>query len=249
MEPMRPDDVLAYLNMLGYTNISAEQLKEFMRDLKRLIKHDLRHNIGNEDFFHSTRNDAGNNFASQRNLENIYNGLFAQSTTVSSEAKHVNIAKEKHICVHITKKHTKLDTDNSGNIEKVRSKIPGRSETPEQIKPEEIPNLHIETELSVKSGPTSKTSDSKSMTSKAISECRKCSSKQKKVNRRDPVALYQYYQSEWNKNRIKIPGQHNHSELRWAIRERLREGPPVEVPLTNKTSCRRVCTYPKTYLL
>ncbi|XP_049307210.1 uncharacterized protein LOC105231210 [Bactrocera dorsalis] len=38
---------------------------------------------------------------------------------------------------------------------------------------------------------------------------------------KDPVALYHYYQSEWNYFREQIPGESSHSELRWMIRERL----------------------------
>nr|CAH7724758.1 unnamed protein product [Callosobruchus chinensis] len=239
MESMQPEDVLAYLNMLGYTNISVDQLKEFMKDLKKLIKYDLKHNNGNVDFLTSAVNGTENNFLSQRNIEDIYNGLFAQST-VSSEARKVVPPKEKHIAVHITKKHKK--PENRVKVEKPRS------ETPETNKPEQIPNLCIETELNLKSGTSSKSCDQKSTSSKTT-PCRKCTTKTKQVNKRDPVALYQYYQSEWNKNRLKIPGQDDHSDLRWAVREKLRGGPPVEVPLTNKTSCRRVSTHPRTYLL
>ncbi|XP_020713115.1 uncharacterized protein LOC101449684 [Ceratitis capitata] len=38
---------------------------------------------------------------------------------------------------------------------------------------------------------------------------------------KDPVALYHYYQSEWNYFRDQIPGENSHAELRWMIRERL----------------------------
>ncbi|XP_011191914.2 uncharacterized protein LOC105218190 [Zeugodacus cucurbitae] len=38
---------------------------------------------------------------------------------------------------------------------------------------------------------------------------------------KDPVALYHYYQSEWNHFREQIPGESSHAELRWMIRERL----------------------------
>ncbi|XP_036328958.1 uncharacterized protein LOC118741187 [Rhagoletis pomonella] len=37
----------------------------------------------------------------------------------------------------------------------------------------------------------------------------------------DPVALYHYYQSEWNHFREQIPGESSHADLRWLIRTRL----------------------------
>ncbi|XP_036344789.1 uncharacterized protein LOC118754026 [Rhagoletis pomonella] len=37
----------------------------------------------------------------------------------------------------------------------------------------------------------------------------------------DPVALYHYYQSEWNHFREQIPGESSHADLRWLIRARL----------------------------
>lgn len=36
----------------------------------------------------------------------------------------------------------------------------------------------------------------------------------------DPVALYHYYKSEWQKQ--KIPGEDNRADLRWAIRAKMR---------------------------
>lgn len=39
-EQLDPHEVLAHLHQLGYNNISPKQLKEFMYDLKKLIKFD-----------------------------------------------------------------------------------------------------------------------------------------------------------------------------------------------------------------
>ncbi|XP_022173113.1 uncharacterized protein LOC111035697 [Myzus persicae] len=38
-----------------------------------------------------------------------------------------------------------------------------------------------------------------------------------KRKRMDPVALHQYYQTEWQNH--KVPGEKNHNELRWKIRQ------------------------------
>uniref|UniRef100_A0A182NE28 HYLS1_C domain-containing protein n=1 Tax=Anopheles dirus TaxID=7168 RepID=A0A182NE28_9DIPT len=41
------------------------------------------------------------------------------------------------------------------------------------------------------------------------------------VRRSDPVALYHSYQKDWNKFKQKLPGENDHSELRWKIRSKL----------------------------
>lgn len=42
----------------------------------------------------------------------------------------------------------------------------------------------------------------------------------RKPNKSDPVALYQYYKNEWDYFRKQIPGETNHSRLRWHVRQR-----------------------------
>lgn len=46
-------------------------------------------------------------------------------------------------------------------------------------------------------------------------------SRMRKPNKSDPVALYQYYRSEWNHFRKQIPGENSHYDLRWNVRQRL----------------------------
>uniref|UniRef100_A0A182INZ8 HYLS1_C domain-containing protein n=1 Tax=Anopheles atroparvus TaxID=41427 RepID=A0A182INZ8_ANOAO len=41
------------------------------------------------------------------------------------------------------------------------------------------------------------------------------------ARRGDPVALYHAYQKDWNRFKQKLPGENNHSELRWKIRTKL----------------------------
>ncbi|XP_065335293.1 uncharacterized protein Hyls1 [Cloeon dipterum] len=50
-----PDDVLQKLKNRGYNNVSPDQLKEFMKDLKKLIKHDLRKKHSTSDSTHQSR--------------------------------------------------------------------------------------------------------------------------------------------------------------------------------------------------
>ena len=39
------------------------------------------------------------------------------------------------------------------------------------------------------------------------------------LKKHDPVALYHYYQNIWKKT--KIPGEDNHTKLRWEVREKI----------------------------
>ncbi|KAF4523459.1 hypothetical protein B566_EDAN008868 [Ephemera danica] len=45
---LKPEDVLVHLEQLGYHDISPLQLKEFIRDLKKLIKYDIKKQKENE---------------------------------------------------------------------------------------------------------------------------------------------------------------------------------------------------------
>lgn len=64
------------------------------------------------------------------------------------------------------------------------------------------------------------------------------SSSAKSINKCDPVALYHYYQEQWKKQ--KFPGQENHSDLRWSVREKMLGGPKVEV-CPSASTCRKRC--------
>lgn len=43
----------------------------------------------------------------------------------------------------------------------------------------------------------------------------------KPIKKSDPVALYQAYQSDWQKFKNQMPGQTNRNSLRWNIREKM----------------------------
>lgn len=43
----------------------------------------------------------------------------------------------------------------------------------------------------------------------------------KPISKNDPVSLYHAYQRDWERFRHCLPGENDHSELRWAIREKL----------------------------
>ncbi|KAJ8917693.1 hypothetical protein NQ315_005140 [Exocentrus adspersus] len=268
-----PREVLTYLNELGYTNINAQQLKDFITDLKKLIKHENRRrhkdNAGeksgavnsNDTKFcccpdistHANRMHnfpAGvtgsrgahccNNTFCPHNQANsiqddVFNHLYSQHT-VASRAKEIP-RREKHISVHITKprhkshvhehcRHFQFRVDEANQQHENAQVIHNIETTSDGSK------LYINTESTLKTGvPSSKKTESPKRSPSRKSSFIRCASA-KYRNKSDPVALYHFYQDQWNKQ--KFPGQEHHLDLRWAVREKLLSGPKVEVPLWRK---------------
>lgn len=48
----------------------------------------------------------------------------------------------------------------------------------------------------------------------------------------DPVTLYHYYTSLWNKYKTNVPGENDWSDLRWSIRQKMAGNIPIQI--TNK---------------
>ncbi|GJQ71362.1 hypothetical protein Trydic_g11093 [Trypoxylus dichotomus] len=221
---INPHDVLQYLNELGYQNITAEQLKEFILDLKKLIKYDQR--IKEE-----KDNIENVHPHSKHRKENIFASLYETGTT-SSKAKEIP-KKEKVISLQIKrpiaekcfqhKLSSKVDT------------LPNSSRSTNELSYSSYSNEQIETT----DGETSENID------RALSQKTKSSVNVDRVGtqtikakasfirprlpikpcKSDPVALYHQYQAEWK--RQKIPGENNHSNLRWVIREKMLGVPEV----------------------
>ncbi|CAH1118930.1 unnamed protein product [Phaedon cochleariae] len=267
---INPREVLLYLNELGYTNVTAQQLKEFITDLKKLIKYEFRHgkipkcmntlpspqpDTNNVDHFLDSKDLSSNSkhltsetSNKQKYEEDIFHTLHNHHT-VSSRTRTVN-TKEKHISVHITQpRHKKIHehcihVERTCPLEKKTSTTLCSSETNiEESNKVDSSKTEVETgtadtidcqpmsKQSVSCGTSASKSESKSKKSKS-SVIRTSSSKT--FNRCDPVALYHQYKEEWKK--IKFPGLDHHSDLRWAVREKLMSGPPVQVPMRRSSS-------------
>ncbi|RZC42530.1 uncharacterized protein BDFB_006084, partial [Asbolus verrucosus] len=102
-------EVLAYLNHLGYNNVNAQQLKEFIQDLKKLIKYEERKrredNIFQKDTSVPTEitehNVTSDNGTCEEPITDLFSALHAHGT-IASKAKVVP-KKESVISVQIKK--------------------------------------------------------------------------------------------------------------------------------------------------
>ncbi|XP_058120855.1 uncharacterized protein LOC131287194 [Anopheles ziemanni] len=156
-------EILNHLNHLGYRNITAEQLKEFQKDLNKLIKFDTRLNTTDDQ--RSTDETTP--------TESVFDRLHSEKT-ISYKAKVVRPPKKGMQCDFSDKENQTLAKHHAS-----------------------IPNNDKPSKMWIR--PKSNQS----------------------VRRGDPVALYHAYQKDWNKFKQKLPGENDHSELRWKIRTRL----------------------------
>ncbi|XP_019893794.1 uncharacterized protein LOC109613436 [Musca domestica] len=74
--PVDARAILHYLNELGFRNISAEQLKEFLKDLRKLIKYEERMGVNahQDDYYESLFRRTTASFRAKHNKENLRHG-------------------------------------------------------------------------------------------------------------------------------------------------------------------------------
>ncbi|XP_053665866.1 uncharacterized protein LOC128715010 [Anopheles marshallii] len=161
MDALDAGEILSHLNHLGYRNITVVQLKEFQKDLKKLIRYDAKQCVESDG---SLNDNAAPG--------NVFDRLHTE-TTASYQAKHT---RSKH-----TEPAAPMDKENVTPIQKTTS----------------CKNNEIVSKMWIRP----KSSQS--------------------VRRSDPVALYHSYKKEWSKFKQKLPGENDHSELRWKIRNKL----------------------------
>ncbi|GLV32700.1 Hyls1 centriolar and ciliogenesis associated [Carabus blaptoides fortunei] len=241
-----PREVLQYLNHLGYYNITAEQLYEFIKDLKKLIKHDQKKSvlIQNQENIEPTKipscqsepekttsgyyefnNDTN---SKQLNINTVGDctdsfNILHSASTISSRAKEVP-KKQNIISVEIIKPSTKLLSSSCASVSGTKTRA---SSAPSSCtnRDESVSRTNVSHERS-KSKEQSQSADnihrSNSLKPKAsfIRPRRPV-----KISKSDPVTLYQQYQVEWSKQ--KLPGEDKHFDLRWAIRERMLGEPDI----------------------
>lgn len=248
-----PREVLIYLNELGYTNITAQQLKDFIIDLKKLLKYDSRFggylaSRNNGQFYFPKLNecDSGEDITSEQDSGKVNQGQdrkfvkeIQKEKTQEGFSIKKDVQKEKHIAVHIfdSKRQKKVLHDHCVHVNNLDA-VDTNTDASELKLPRDMINTASSgvskpetTESTIRS---IKPSSNRGTSSRASSKERKSkvtfirpAIARPTINKSDPVALYHYYQSEWK--RSKIPGQDNRDDLRWAIRERMLSGPRVEV--------------------
>ncbi|CAG9863596.1 unnamed protein product [Phyllotreta striolata] len=268
-----PRDVLSYLNELGYTNISAQQLKEFIIDLKKIIKYEwkrmkhLEQNEHSNNTLSTVHSSISTKFQEESSVKqkstksskpDIFETLY-NLPTEAFKAKIANKPDKPPIAIHIKQSKKKIPShDHCVHVENVNAReqtnindkicsdcCKASVETTEKLNNEESKTDPSKTDTELESGRTSglrpnskqsRTSSSKSTKLKKSKTQVLRAPSRKTISKSDPVALYQEYQKQWKT--IKFPGEQSHLDLRWAIREKLMDGPVVEIK--KKPSAKKI---------
>ncbi|KAK4876360.1 hypothetical protein RN001_012782 [Aquatica leii] len=202
---INPRQVLSYLNELGYSNISREQLKDFMLDLKKLIKYEIRSESKNINTEHSSDTIPSIDIPMDtipRHHSHTESSLLKQKQT---KGRNVNVRIERlgRSCSCGSTK-TSAEKESYQNLSLYSSAASDPVESVSQISASPKVNNNYSKRCSRTR--LKKTTYILPRPPPKISKC-------------DPVDLYHKYKEKWEK--LNIPGEENHSELRWAIRERL----------------------------
>ncbi|KAH8249135.1 hypothetical protein KR032_006266 [Drosophila birchii] len=243
--PLDARAILQYLNDLGYRNISAEQLREFLKDLRKLIKHEER-----------LAENARANHSSSNNLHK--RGTVSSRAKLAGEKDQENAAPPSSSCASSKSKESESKTDqysqeqedhqprsNGGSNSKdlarlfkekllMDASVPPaglrdlnpvntvsrgrrRSRSRSKARREREPPLSSggESDRNVDVNRMQRRRRSKSQPRSASHRRRG------KGNNCDPVALFQYYQKEWAHFRSQIPGESSHPNARTEVRQKL----------------------------
>ncbi|KAK7582488.1 hypothetical protein V9T40_013933 [Parthenolecanium corni] len=160
---IKSSEVLEHLNNYGITSVDDEALKLFIKDLKKLIKYELRKN----------------------------------SEKLTSELNESHSQQKQDTFMPAQSRSSSPSPDIASKSIKVKSSETKPSKEKEPAEPIGRPASLSSHTRSHSGGRTKKLS-------------------------RDPVELYQYYQSIWKRHTL--PGENDHAQLRRSIRDRLMKG-------------------------
>lgn len=188
-----PTFVLKYLNDLGYRNITAEQLREFVRDLKKLIKYDK------------------SKEQSEYQKEKIDKYFVYMKETESSRAKrsHSTNTQTSTGAPDDRTLRTNTRTNEYSKSNSALDKTAANSDT-NQTSAEAINRENIENHVPRSRMRISEPKDVMWIRQKSATRTKKS----------DPVSLYQAYQNDWNRFKNQIPIDNKHQDLRWNIRKK-----------------------------
>ncbi|XP_026275131.1 centriolar and ciliogenesis-associated protein HYLS1 [Frankliniella occidentalis] len=217
-----PAEVLSHLNHLGYQNITPLQLKEFIRDLKKLIVHDqlssssgsssdsltsLSSSVTSESEYYSTSETSSDQTGALSNVcrnkkSNPVKCDFIKGNSKSRPSQPVsNVSTTTAFSGGTLRRSSTSSSSISGKLTHKENMPPRRGRT--QSVSEEYLQEAVRPKTSFirpwqlqgqPSGPS-------------------------RVGPSDPVSRYHYYQSLWAKH--KCPGEDSHADLRWVIREKM----------------------------
>lgn len=220
MSSINPREVLQYLNELGFHNITREQLKVFIQDLKRLIKYENKADVENialpcpcddepthtrptESWLYKQRELLGNKVLLKVNRSVPQNSPKSNGSVCSRNfTLHSGECSDLSPCGSNCVWY-KYDRSSAPDILRIDDAVnpPPRSKSCEYLRKSKNPNAKYKQTTVILPRPPPK-----------ITKC-------------DPVMLYHKYQEEWKKH--SIPGEADHAELRWSIRERLLGQPKI----------------------
>ncbi|XP_001846382.2 uncharacterized protein LOC6036318 [Culex quinquefasciatus] len=203
--PLDAREILSHLNQLGYRNITPEQLKEFQKDLRKLIKFDTRTLdtlVHPEALKQATQHM--NTFQRLHTLTTIsYNAkINRKSTGGSSRGQTAPASSTAPPAEKVSRGGTPLP-----------DAVDNHSQNREQEKENQLP-----TATAVKAKKHQKEKDTDPANKMWI---RPRSTSAIGFRKNDPVSLYHAYQKEWTKFKKQLPGENSHSDLRWQVRTKL----------------------------
>ncbi|CAK1549474.1 unnamed protein product [Leptosia nina] len=197
-------EILRYLNYLGIHNISGEVLKYFITDLKKLIKYDI-----------EQRSQYNGKSEKHEGPERLHS-----ASTFSSRSRSKVFSREVLCC-------TKECLRKATSIRNVHS-APTLRKTMDESPPKRRACSCVRVEQKSERGKES-TRAPNTLCENLIKVPRL---RQKK--KCDPVSLYHYYSSLWEKYKPNVPGENDWADIRWRIRQKMvgtDSQPPSKVSL------------------
>ncbi|BES94102.1 Hypothetical protein NTJ_06911 [Nesidiocoris tenuis] len=194
-----PQEVLEHLKSLGYHHITKDQLKQFIKDLKKLIKHDLRKaQAQQENQFISDDIDGSHH---TKGNERPARKILGERNQAGSQSKSVSVQT--------------LETDEDVCAGSSREALPeSRLGTSSAKSSTCCAGRCCQT-----AAPKKSSANKENPPLKPVSSFIRVAPSVVKDGKTDPVTLYHYYQSLWaRQNR---PGENPHSDVRWRIRHKM----------------------------
>ncbi|CAO1381883.1 unnamed protein product [Diamesa serratosioi] len=198
-------EVLYHLNYMGYRNVTKDQLKFFMTDLKKLIKYETCPGESTDSVIPSAHGSSSN-----------FNRLFESHTICSKNRK----IEDSNRNPKSNKIEIKAKTDNN-----MKSKVKNNVQKEKQPLEQKITKDPVGEKENI---PTNKSKQqippqdqlSKRPGSKMWIRAKSAQPVKKSVSKNNPVDLYNAYQKDWIKFKVNMC-ESSHSDLRWSIREKM----------------------------
>jgi len=235
------DQIRRYLREMGYNDLSDEHLDLFIRDLKKLIRHEDKKRHARRAHFlddpvesvsessantsYSPDTDAGDADGIDHSGTGRREPPTDTSTSYNSPPRNsVKRQPQKNqeqpprpVTVPVAPKPAPTTTTRI-------SLVPGKSPSyrPSSASTAVVPTARPDKqpdpveELSSDSSSLETSSSSSSISSGPDTYLSRASQKSKYTGRMDPVARYHYYKNLWDKQ--KAPGEDRHMQLRWNVR-------------------------------